>query len=152
MMFLIFLASGSSASFTKSRHFLEPIIRWFAPGITEQGIRGVIAVVRKSAHVGEYAVLSFLVWRALRKPHRHDQRPWSWKEPLFVLLGAALYAATDEWHQSLVPNRQGAVADVFIDISGAALALAIVWFLHRRRAKVSRATNSPRPGNSISPQ
>lgn len=149
MMLLIFLASGSSASFSKSRHYLEPIIRWFVPDITEQGIRGVIAVVRKSAHVGEYAVLSFLVWRALRKPHRNDQRPWTWKEPAVVLLGAALYAITDEWHQSFVPNRQGAVADVFIDLSGAALAMVWVWLAHRRRVKRFRDAECSLPSEPL---
>jgi uncharacterized membrane-anchored protein len=149
MMLLIFLASGSSASFSKSRHYLEPIIRWFVPDITEQGVRGIIAVVRKSAHVGEYAALSFLVWRALRKPHRNDQRPWTWKEPAMVLGGAALYAITDEWHQSFVPNRQGAVFDVFIDLSGAVMAMALVWLLHRRRAKRSGAGESPLPSEPM---
>jgi hypothetical protein len=133
MMLAIFLASSSSASFPKTRTLLEPIIRWFVPGITEQGVRGTIGVIRKSAHVWEYAVLSYLVWRALRKPHRHDQRPWSWREPAVVLLAAALYAISDEWHQTFVPSRQGAVIDVFIDLSGAMLAMTVVWLAHRRR-------------------
>ena len=147
MMLLIFLASGSSASFSSSRHYIEPILRWFLPGITEHGVRRTIAVVRKSAHVGEYAVLSFLVWRALRKPHRNDQRPWTWKEPAIVLLGAALYAISDEWHQSFVPNRQGAIADVFIDLSGATLVILVVWLQHRRRARrLKVVTDAPPPG------
>jgi VanZ family protein len=149
MMLLIFLASGSSASFSNSRHFFEPIIRWFVPDISEQGVRGVIAVVRKSAHVSEYGALSFLVWRALRKPRRNDPRPWTWKEPAIVLVGAAVYAITDEWHQSFVPNRQGAVYDVFIDLSGAVMAMALVWLLHRRRTKRSGAAESPLPSEPM---
>jgi len=151
MMLVIFIASGSSASFSHSRNFIEPIIRWLDPGITEAGVRATIAVVRKSAHVGEYAVLSWLVWRALRKPRRNDQRPWTWKEPAVVLLGAALYAGFDEWHQSLVPNRQGAVADVFIDLSGAVLAMTIVWIFYRRRTKHTKATANQLPSEPARP-
>jgi hypothetical protein len=145
MMLAIFLASGSSASFPKTRTLLEPIIRWFVPDITEQGVRGTIGVIRKSAHVWEYALLSYLVWRALRKPHRQDQRPWSWREPAVVLLAAALYAISDEWHQTFVPSRQGAVIDVFIDLSGSILAMTVVWLVHRRRM-----TNALRPASAPS--
>jgi VanZ family protein len=140
MMLVIFLASASSTSFSSARKIIEPIVRWFYPGITEHGIRTAILVVRKSGHMGEYAMFSFLVWRALRKPHRNDPRPWTWREPAVVLLAAALYAMSDEWHQTFVPHRVGAVTDVLIDLSGATIAMALVWCVHRRRTKAAKTS------------
>ncbi|MDI1321017.1 MAG: VanZ family protein, partial [bacterium] len=46
-----------------------------------------------------------------------------------ALLLAAVYAATDEFHQSFVPGRTASLGDVLIDITGAfvALAVAAAW-------------------------
>ncbi len=88
-------------------------------------------VVRKSAHMAEYAVLgillltwakeAFLAWTPLRL--------W------FLSWGlAVLYAASDEFHQRFVPGRSGEVRDVLIDAAGAAIGLA-VFLLCRRFAK-----------------
>ena len=53
---------------------------------------------------------------------------------LVALFGlAALYAVTDEFHQTFVPSRQGQIVDVFIDSLGAALGLFAVWMAVRWR-------------------
>jgi VanZ family protein len=52
---------------------------------------------------------------------------------LFAFAASTLYAITDEFHQSFVPNRQGHLADVLIDSSGAALGLAGIWLFSRWR-------------------
>ena len=62
-------------------------------------------VLRKIAHVVEFAVLGALLLRAVRR------------EPTAVLLGAA-YAATDEVHQAFVGGREGSPVDWLIDIVG----------------------------------
>lgn len=64
-------------------------------------------VLRKLAHVAEYAVLGGLLFRALRR------------EPLAILLGSA-YAVTDEIHQAFVSGRQGSPVDWLIDTVGVA--------------------------------
>ena len=76
----------------------------------------VTLVIRKLAHMTEYAVLAVLAARlaelyALR-------RPWLWAI-LFVLL----YAAGDEVHQYLGGSRTGQWQDVLIDGIGGAMAL-----------------------------
>lgn len=71
--------------------------------------------VRKGAHMTEYAVLFWLYCRALRI--EGAKRP----VPIALLL-CAVYAATDEFHQSFVADRGPSVVDVCIDTLGAAIA------------------------------
>jgi VanZ family protein len=77
-------------------------------------------VLRKLAHTTEYAILGALLVRALRRPG------------LAVALGA-LYAVSDEVHQSLVRGRHGAWYDVLIDTVGVTIGV-LVWQRARRRA------------------
>ena len=64
-------------------------------------------VLRKVAHAAEFAVLGFLLLRALGR------------EPAALALGIA-YAASDELHQYFVPGRQGSLLDVALDSVGVA--------------------------------
>ena len=70
-------------------------------------------VLRKGAHITEYAVLGALLYRAFER-----------EAPAF-LTGVA-YAATDELHQYFVRGRHGAPIDVVIDAAGVALGV-LVW-------------------------
>jgi VanZ family protein len=62
-------------------------------------------VLRKLAHLAEYAILGALLYRALRR------------EPAAVVLGS-LYAVTDEVHQTFVSGREGSPVDWLIDTVG----------------------------------
>ena len=77
-------------------------------------------VLRKLAHVCEYALLGFLLARGVRRP------------AVAVVLAAA-YAVTDEVHQTFVEGRHGAPRDVAIDTFGALLGV-FLWRRWRRRA------------------
>ena len=135
-MSVIFSASADTQSTQRSSRFLGPLLHWLWPDMPPEQIESARYAVRKAAHLTEYAILAWLWWRALRRPVRRDARPWSWRIAGFALLAVVLYAATDEWHQSFVPNRTGAVRDVLIDTAGGVLGLGILWLLHRRsRAK-----------------
>jgi VanZ family protein len=70
-------------------------------------------ILRKAAHVTEYAMLAFLLWRATQ-------------DAAAAFFGAVLYAATDEFHQAFVRGRHGAPRDIVFDATGAFLALLIV--------------------------
>lgn len=75
-------------------------------------------LVQKGAHVGEYAVLAALLWRALagRRLGRTAVLGFAW-------LAAVLYAVSDETHQLFVPGRHGSPLDLVIDGLGAAFGL-----------------------------
>lgn len=83
-----------------------------SPGVTP-GLADLL--LRKGAHVFEYAVLWTLTRRALSGGGAGAA---GWKAFAFCVL----YGAGDEWHQSFVPFREGRLADVAIDGGGAALA------------------------------
>ena len=74
-------------------------------------------VLRKGAHVTEYAVLGALLYRALAR------------EAVALAAGIA-YAATDELHQHFVQGRHASPVDVAIDAVGVAVGM-LVW-LHLR--------------------
>jgi VanZ family protein len=57
-----------------------------------------------------------------------------------VLLGCALFAASDEFHQTFVKSRTPSVRDVLLDIGGALLGLLIVASFTRRHPKNFRAS------------
>ena len=75
-------------------------------------------VLRKLAHMAEYAVLAALLWRALGSY-------------LGAFVVAVVYAGTDELHQHFVSGRHAAVRDVGIDAAGAAIGLAVIRYRRR---------------------
>lgn len=83
--------------------------------------------VRKGSHVVEYAILVYLWFRSLYVVRERFSR----SVVLSVIL-SVLYAASDEWHQSFVPNRDGTVTDVIWDASGAVLMALFLWFIYQR--------------------
>ena len=70
-------------------------------------------ILRKGAHITEYAVLALLLARALGR-----------EAPALAL--GIVYAASDEFHQSFVRGRHASPLDVAIDTTGLLLGL-LAW-------------------------
>jgi len=83
-------------------------------------------LVRKAAHMSEYAVLALLYLHALRQ----SGAPRPWRKALLL---CALYAASDEVHQAFVPDRGPSPVDVLIDTAGACIGLALARIASRTR-------------------
>jgi VanZ family protein len=103
-----------------------PVVAWAGLIFALSSISGLSSglgtwdtVLRKAAHIAEYAVLGALLYRALGR------------EALALAAGIA-YAATDELHQHFVSSRHGSVVDVAIDAIGVAIGMT-VWLGVRRR-------------------
>jgi hypothetical protein len=60
---LIYSVSGDKKSVHHSSRIIEPIVRWLIPDISDEAVRTTVLVVRKGAHVTEYAILALLLWR-----------------------------------------------------------------------------------------
>ena len=130
-MSIIFIGSTDLGSSQRTSRIIGPILRWFKPDVSDETIRAVQAVVRKGAHVAVYAVLALLVWRGRRvvRGVKLADGGWSWAEMWAIIAFCAIYAVTDELHQSFVQSRQGSPWDVGFDSLGATCALLAVWAL-----------------------
>jgi len=84
-------------------------------------------LLKKGAHMAEYAILLVLLWRAwAARPRRTSPLGLAW-----VL--TILYAVSDEFHQTFVPGRNGNAFDVLFDGMGASLAALGVWLTVRSK-------------------
>ena len=128
---LIFIGSTDLLSAEHTSRIIGPILRWFRPDISPEAIARIQFFARKAAHVSEYAILGMLLWRGLRRGTR-----WQMKMSILFIVTlfiCALFAASDEFHQSFVPSRTASPTDVMIDIAGAFLGLAICWIVATRK-------------------
>ncbi len=132
-MAVIFTASGDAHSYEHSSRLFEPLLRWLFPHLSPVHVEAIHHVFRKCCHLTEYAILAALLWHAIRRPIRNDPRPWSWPQARTALLVVMLYSASDEFHQLFVPTRTSLVSDVFIDTTGGAIGLLVIWALGRWR-------------------
>ena len=132
------LTFGFSTGVGSTRHtsrFIRPFLRWLNPEMSEASIRRVQTMIRKTAHMSEYAVLSVLLWRAVRRSGRKEPQEWTWRDAGGALSLVALLAVTDEWHQAFVPERQGQITDVLFDVSGGTMGLVAIWIAGRSLQK-----------------
>jgi VanZ family protein len=107
--------SSDAFSARSTNSYIDPVLRFLFGDLTPAGFRLAHNVVRKSAHLVEYAILAALTVRALTA--RRGRVPSA--IVVRALLYCALYAFIDEAHQALVPSRTGSVIDVLVDTAGA---------------------------------
>ena len=105
-----------------------PIVLWAAvifafssiPSLSS-GLGTWDLILRKIAHLSEYAILGALLLRAIQRP-------------AVAILAGALYAVTDEVHQHFVRGRHAAWYDVLIDTVGVTIGV-LAWSRLRRRQR-----------------
>lgn len=119
----IFVLSTSFFSSTQTSRIIVPLLHWLMPTASHRTIVTLHAMIRKAAHISEYAVLFLLL---VRGPLRG--------RPLFALAICGVYAMLDEGHQLFVPSRTPAFHDVALDFSGA-LAASLVMAVTSASAK-----------------
>lgn len=86
-------------------------------------------ILRKCAHMTEYFILTFLLYRALKGT-------FTLRFAVLILIAAGLsllYAVSDEVHQLFVVSRSGNIRDVMIDSVG-----IIIFCLTRRDTKICK--------------
>lgn len=137
-MVLISLASTSEFSAVNTSRFVRPLLLWLFPDISQERIRAVHFLVRKAAHLTEYAILAWLAARAfIASSHEFLRQRWF----LTALLLIMIHALLDEYHQSFVPSRSGSLLDSIIDIAGGLMALIGFAYFHNgaRKRPTSRS-------------
>jgi len=95
-------------------------------------------LIRKTGHFIGYGFIGLAWLRAWwftlpRSRFIHDA--------LLALLGTALVASCDEWHQTFLPNRTGSPWDVVLDCTGAIVLQLLVYLFMRifRPKRLARA-------------
>ena len=92
-------------------------------------------LLKKTAHVFEYAILYILIFRATGK-----------KYVLSFILTIA-FALTDEYHQSFTIGRTSTIIDVGIDFSGTNIATYLTWKLDQLRQSKQKKQEKILPKN-----
>jgi len=140
---VIFVGSTEVMSAEQTSRFLVPFLRWLDPQISFATIAAIHFALRKLGHLTEYAIFAALLWRALRCGTCLQAK----MSILFLLawLAAAIFAVTDEFHQSFVPSRTASPIDIMIDICGAMIGLIIcMMFATQGRSRpLNQKTRKP---------
>lgn len=146
VVIFFFSAQNSNASGKLSSGFLQRFIFIFLPeSLTEDSgfVHQMSFLVRKCAHMTEYAILAILLlmqirlygWLTVQAP-RLNLSAWACTFSLQALLTTAvvfLYAASDEFHQLFISGRSGQAADVLIDTCGGLLGVLLYFLIARIR-------------------
>ena len=133
---LIYVGSTDLLSAAHTSRFLFPFLRWLNPNLSLATMETVQLIVRKIGHLTEYAIMAGLLWRALWAGTNLKMQMMI----LFVavLLPCAIFAMSDEFHQSFVASRTASPTDVMVDICGAIIGLAICSFARIRKAGLQK--------------
>ena len=144
---LISWASTDLFSASHTSKYIIPALHWLFPRASAETLERLHSLIRKSVHLTEYFVFSFLLLRAIRGNHRGWRMHWA----IVALTIAAGYSALDEFHQSFVPSRTASPWDSLLDTSGAAIAQVLLWlwFRVRTRNHVDAPVIVGRTGNQV---
>jgi VanZ family protein len=85
-------------------------------------------IIRKSGHFLGYGAIGLAWLRAwwMTLPHSRF-----FQDAFLALLGTAVLASADEWHQSYLPDRTGTPWDVLLDCCGAITLQFVVYIFMR---------------------
>lgn len=130
-MLVIFLFSSQPHSGETTKSIIEQIM----PNIKTNSLLDMVNfIVRKSAHITEYFILTLLVISLLKEYTKKERTI-----VLFSIIFCFIYAMTDEYHQSFVPGRSSLFRDVLIDTSGGILAIILNYiYMHKYSIKLNK--------------
>jgi VanZ family protein len=127
-MTLIAIESTDTFSAEHTGRFLYPLLH-FLIGLDPAGFEVVHHYIRKCGHFVGYFTLSFFLFRAWRATLHLPWAPrWALRWATVAFFMSALVASLDEWHQTFIPSRTGAISDVMLD-SFAALTAQLLIFI-----------------------
>ncbi|MGN1195079.1 MAG: VanZ family protein [Acutalibacteraceae bacterium] len=140
-MALIFAFSAQKAeqSDNTSTGFIQVLAEIFYPGfesLDEEKQQSVVEslqfVVRKAAHITEYASLGVLLC-AFAFTFGMKLRNF-----LLSFLFGVFYAGTDEFHQLFVEGRSCQFSDVLVDSCGVIIGMAVMYFIVKIILKIKQ--------------
>lgn len=128
LMIFIFMFSHQTGS--ESSGLSSQIVLWIQ---TYLHIPISEFIVKKAAHMSEYALLTLTLIYGFYKNHYPIQ-----KIMIYSLIGTFLYACSDEMHQLFIGGRAGQFTDVLIDTCGGCLTIIFYDVLTKLKYKQRR--------------
>jgi VanZ family protein len=125
LLWAVVISAASTHVFTSGNtgQHIFPILHWLFPSFDAETLETIHHLIRKGAHVFEYAVFSLLVLHGFLA----GRKQWLWACAAYTTLVVASYAGLDEFHQSFVPGRGASVWDSALDTAAGVAALLIAW-------------------------
>jgi VanZ family protein len=130
----IAIITMESTEYFGADHTSNPLrILWEAifGHVSASGWEKIHHLMRKTGHFTGYGLIGLAWLRAWWMTLTHSD---FLTDAILALLGTAMVASFDEWHQSYLPNRTGTPWDVMLDCCGA-LALQLAVYVYMRIAK-----------------
>jgi VanZ family protein len=142
----IFWLSTDTFSGNLTRPLLASLLESLHIHLEPAAFRVLHTIVRKSAHLVEFSVFTFFLYRALSNGERLVWRPriarWS-------LLIAAAGALADEFHQIFSRNRGPSFIDSTIDVAGAAMAILVIRLVAHYRSNCHLTSPAGTPDSPL---
>ena len=129
---VIAIESTTYLSSEYTGRFLYPILH-FLFGLNWRQFAVWHHYIRKTGHFVGYFVLSVLLFRAWKATLRLPVL-WTLRWSGIAFFMSAMVASMDEWHQTYLPSRTGAISDVVLDSSAALTAQIVIFLLLRRKS------------------
>ena len=118
ILLLLLIFSFSNESGTKSTETSDTVTIKLVSEESDY-YPGTTKIVRKFAHMSEFAILTLLVYLVIND--------YSFKKKyLLTLMFALLFCTLDEIHQLFIPLRTGTFVDVTIDLLGILIMLCLI--------------------------
>jgi len=137
---VICLESTDYASSTNTLGLLYQISGSVFARIDPEVLLTLNSILRKSGHFIGYAILSWLVFLALKYTNRDRLKPvlrrrrgvffrdfWQFDWALIAVMFTIITASFDEIHQASLPSRTGRWQDVALDTAGALLMQLLLY-------------------------
>lgn len=121
---------------TQTSLIIGPLLELLFPSASPETRLLLHSLIRKAAHVVEYAILGFLAVRALRPSSGVVNNYWF----ALAVLVVAVVASIDEFNQSFLASRTSSSWDVLLDITGGVFAIAVCYFVLRRKERAENIT------------
>lgn len=138
IMVMIFVLSAQNANESEDLSnslllsFVGQVLKEILPPLSDKGMDYDI---RNYAHMFEYACLGVSLSLLLREVFVQKR----WLAYPLAEVGCFLYACSDEFHQTFVPDRVGTFADVGVDAVGFTAGVSVVvivqWILWLKKKK-----------------
>lgn len=124
MIFIFIMSHTNGNDSSNQSNFIAEIIL----KIIDIDLDTLTFLIRKAAHMSEYAILLLLIYYGLNKTI-------TYKYNLSIsLLTTFIYACSDEFHQLFIPGRSGQFKDILIDTSGGIIMLIIIYLWQKRKS------------------